>query len=324
MNYIERFRKKLSEQQEVYLRLKSNDTSTVCYLETKDEEWGISDANYTNRLRLTYYLLYEKIDDEAAFAYLFREDLKDRENNDFQGIGTTIQILTYLLQKYNNNHQYDALFEQAKNANFDCACGYRADFTISEDVESNDLLDCIYLCEDVEYKEVMDSLVGEWKQTVEEWNENNRSMLIQFNTYLGKEADNETLLWEQLESQQAAGSTRKIFSAYRDIIRHYLKAEQFLSAEKVLKEAVQTEGLEEIKRIRLFGDYLEAACTLVSSGAEDAEGIWRWAKRELKTQKDLYGNLYKKAIDAAKAAGDCYAAELEKEYREWKERMELK
>ena len=91
-----------------------------------------------------------------------------------------------------------------------------------------------------------------------------------------------------------------------------------------MKEAVQTEGLEEIKRIRLFGDYLEAACTLVSSGAEDAEGIWRWAKRELKAQKDLYGNLYKKAIDAAKAAGDCYAVELEKEYREWKERMELK
>ena len=324
MNYIEQIRSKLSEQQEVYLRLKSSDTSTVCYLETKDEEWGISDANYTNRLRLTYYLLYEKIDDEAAFAYLFQEDLKDRENNDFQGIGTTIQILTYLLQKYNDNHQYDALFEQAKNANFDCACGYTADFKINEDVESNDLLDCIYLCEDLDYREVMDSLVEEWKQSVTEWNDNNRSMLIQFNTFLEKETDNETLLWEQLASQKAAQKTTKIISIYREIIQYYLKSGQISLAEKVFKEAIQAEGLEEIKRIRLFGDYLEAACTLVSSGAKDAAGIWRWAKKELGAQEDLYGNLYEKAIDAAKAAGDSCAAELEKEYREWKERVGLK
>ena len=86
MKYIERLRNKLSKQREVYERLKLNDSATVCYHEKIDKEWGVGDANYTNRLRLTYYLLYEKINDEAAFAYLFQEDLKDRENNDFQGI----------------------------------------------------------------------------------------------------------------------------------------------------------------------------------------------------------------------------------------------
>ena len=324
MKYMDRLKDKLSEQKEVYIRLKANDTTTVCYREIVDAEWGVGDANYTNRMRLTYYLLYEKIEDEAAYAYLFQEDLKDRENNDFQGIGMTIQILTYLLQKYNENHQYDALFERAKNANFDCACGYDKDFTIDEDIESNDLLDCIYLCEDLDYEDIMEPLVEEWKQTVKEWNNNNRSLLIHFNTCLGKETDNETLLWEQLASRRAVQKPREILSAYEQLIQYYIKMERFSSAEKVFKEAIQAEGLEEIKGIRLFGSFLEAACTLVGNGAEDAKGIWNWAKTELKAQGDIYGNLYQKAIHAAHAMGDVYAGSLEKQYMEWKEQVGLK
>lgn len=323
MKYIDRFKSKLSEQREVYECLKANNTATVCYHEIVDKEWGVGDANYTNRLRLTYYLLYEKIDDEVTCAYLFEEDLKDRENNDFQGIGTTIQILTYLLQKHNGNHQYDTLFERAQNANFDCACGYNRNFTIDENIESNDLLDCIYMCEDLDYKDIMEPLVEEWKQTVTAWNEDNRSMLIQFHTFLGKEADNETLLWEQLASKRVTQKPTKLLSAYRDIIQYYIKSEQYSYAETVLKEAVKVEEIEKIKRIRLFGDFLEAACTLVIHGVEDAEGIWNWAKTELETQENIYGNLYKKAIDAAKIMGDLYAIQLEKAYFEWRERVKL-
>ncbi len=40
-----------------------------------------SDANYVNRMRMAYYLLYAKIDDENMIAYLFQEELKDRESN---------------------------------------------------------------------------------------------------------------------------------------------------------------------------------------------------------------------------------------------------
>lgn len=322
MKYIDRFRSKLSEQREVYQRLQAHDTAAVCYHEIIDKEWGVDDANYTNRLRLTYYLLYEKIDDEAAFAYLFQEELKDRENNDFQGIGMTIQILTYLLQKHNDKHQYDTLFERAENANFDCACGYNKNFTIDEDIESNNLLDCIYMCEDMDYKDTMEPLVEEWKQTVTAWNEDTRSRLIQFYTFLGKEAEKETLLWEQLASKRAAQKPKELLSAYRDILQHYIKIEQYSRAEAVFKEAIAVEGLEEMKTIRLFRDFLEAACTLVSNGAEDAEGIWNWAKTELK-QQNLYGNLYTKAIDAAKTMGDLYAVQLEKAYLEWKEQFAL-
>ena len=107
MKYIERLRNKLSKQREVYERLKLNDSATVCYHEKIDKEWGVGDANYTNRLRLTYYLLYEKIDDEAAFSYLFQEDLKDRENNDFQGIGQYEKEMDKNMEKNKKSSQAD-------------------------------------------------------------------------------------------------------------------------------------------------------------------------------------------------------------------------
>ena len=37
----------------------------------------------------------------------------------------------------------------------------------------------------------------------------------------------------------------------------------------------------------------------------------------------MYGNLYKKAIDAAKTMGDLYAVQLEKAYFEWREKVGL-
>ena len=88
---------------------------------------GTDDENYIDRLRLAYYLLYCHIDDEEAVAFLFEEELKDREQNSFQGIGSTLQILTHLIRKYNGDGKYAGLLERAKNANFDCACGYDPD-----------------------------------------------------------------------------------------------------------------------------------------------------------------------------------------------------
>ena len=45
---------------------------------------------------------------------LFEEELKDRETNSFQGIGSALEILTFLLMKYNREGTYDSLFERAK------------------------------------------------------------------------------------------------------------------------------------------------------------------------------------------------------------------
>lgn len=69
--YADLVRNKLAEQQDVYRSVKENDYSTVCYGGYKDGKYGLKDRNYTNRLRLSYYLLYEKIDDEEVTVHLF-------------------------------------------------------------------------------------------------------------------------------------------------------------------------------------------------------------------------------------------------------------
>ena len=115
---------KIEKQKIIYQALKAGNDDTVRYKEFHNGEWGMDDENYTNRLRLAYYLLYCHIEDEETVVFLFEEELKDRERNSFQGIGSMLQILTHLIRKYNGDGKYAGLLERAKSANFDCACGY--------------------------------------------------------------------------------------------------------------------------------------------------------------------------------------------------------
>ena len=201
---MERLRTKIEEQQAVYQALKAGDSKTVCYKEFQNGEWGTDDENYTNRLRLAYYLLYCHIEDEEAVVFLFGEELKDRERNSFQGIGSTLEILTHLIRKYNGDGKYAGLLERAKNANFDCACGYDPDGQMEDDFGTNSLLDCIYLCREMKYRDVMGSLVDEWNKTITEWSDSNRRVFIDFNTFLERNAENEKLYQKQLAEALSA------------------------------------------------------------------------------------------------------------------------
>lgn len=327
---IDKLKEKLRKQQEVYAAVKAGNTDSVCYKEFQNGEWGTDDANYTNRLRLAYYLLYWKTDDEDVIVYLFREELKDRERNSFQGIGSTIRILTALLQRYNADHKYDELFERAKNANFDCACGYDAEEAVDDDFENNDLLDCIYLCRELEYKDVMGSLVDEWKEDGEgraDWKLSNRSRLIEFNTYLGREAENESLYQEQFAETVTAGKsgTKEIISAYRDMIFYYLRVENHERASQYCREVIGTTDYRQIRTLRLFGYILEGCLEVVAQEPCRTSDLWEWTKKELqsKPQINRYGNLYTKGIAAAKAVGDPFAEELEREYLNWRRECSL-
>lgn len=150
-----RLKNKIGKQEQVWHALQAGDTGTVCYKEFQNGEWGTDDENYKNHLRLACYLLYFHIEDEEAVSYLFGEELKDRENNSFQGIGSTLRILTRLIRKYNGDGKYDELLARAKNANFDCACGYDPEGEMGDIFEENSLLDCIYLCQEMGYRDVM-------------------------------------------------------------------------------------------------------------------------------------------------------------------------
>ena len=322
--YTELIKDKLFEQSEVYRALKRGETASVQYSGYKDEKWGTRDANYLNRMRLAYYLLYGRIDDEDAIVYLFQEELKDRKSNSFQGIGDTLNVLTSILKRYNNDGRYNGMLEEAKNANFDCACGYDKNYQIDDEVDSLDLMDCIFLSQDLEYKDVMEVLVREWKESIMDWTDGKRDTLIGFNSFLGKEQENEAIYKVLLDNAIMSGKTLNIVSAYNKVIRYYIDIGQFESADFYLRRMIDTTDFKDIERTRLFGDVLEECFEIISGGVKESAELWKWAKPYLKIRTNMYGNLYTKGIAAAKTVGDSYAVELEQEYIDRKKKVGLK
>lgn len=317
-------KEKLLEQSEVYRALKSGESTSVQYNGYKDEKWGTKDANYLNRMRLAYYLLYAQIDDEDTIVYLFQEELKDRKSNSFQGIGNTLNVLTSILSKYNHDGRYNVMLEEAKNANFDCSCGYDQNYQMNDDIESLDLLDCIFLSQDLDYKDVMEVLVSKWKDSITEWTDANRTALIRFNSFLGKEQENETIYKVLLDNTVMSGTPFNIVSAYNKVIRYYIDICQFEIANSYLQKMIATTDFTEVERIRLFGTVLEECFEIICGGIDTADDLWKWAKPYLQRRTNMYGNLYTKGIAAAKIVEDVYVVQLEKEFIDWKKKVGLR
>ena len=317
-------KEKLLEQSEVYRALKSGESTSVQYNGYKDEKWGTKDANYLNRMRLAYYLHYAQIDDEDTIVYLFQEELKDRKSNSFQGIGNTLNVLTSILSKYNHDGRYNVMLEEAKNANFDCSCGYDQNYQMNDDIESLDLLDCIFLSQDLDYKDVMEVLVSKWKDSITEWTDANRTALIRFNSFLGKEQENETIYKVLLDNTVMSGTPFNIVSAYNKVIRYYIDICQFEIANSYLQKMIATTDFTEVERIRLFGTVLEECFEIICGGIDTADDLWKWAKPYLQRRTNMYGNLYTKGIAAAKIVEDVYVVQLEKEFIDWKKKVGLR
>lgn len=323
----EHLKNKIKEQEHIYHALKAGDTGTVCYKEFQNGEWGTDDENYTNRLRLAYYLLYFHIEDEEAVSYLFQEELEDRENNSFQGIGSTLQILTKLIRKYNADGKYADLLKRAKEANFDCVCGYDPEGEMEDSFEDNSLLDCIYLCQDMDYRDVMGVLVDAWKREVAQWDKTHRDMLISFNIFLGRGEENEGLYQEQLAETLAEEDScpEDVISGYRNLSRYYLRRKNYEKAICLCKKVIETTDYEEIRTLRLFKEILELCCEIAADAPSADGSLWDWAKAELQKVPQLswYGNLYKKGIAAAKVMDDPYGKQLEQEYEDFLARYRI-
>jgi len=325
-SYQVRLKERIQEQATVYEQVKNGDPSLVRYEKIYEKGRGTYDRNYIGRNRLSHYLLYEKIDDEKVIETLFEEELKDRQTNSFQGIGESLRILTFLLQRYNNTGKYSGLFEKAKNANFDCACGYDKDETVNDSLASLSLSDCIYLSYELQYMDVLEQLVTEWKEGVKEWNDEERENLIRYNCLLGKNNENEEHYIKLLESAKEKGKCFDIVFAYNKIIELYISEKQFESAYSYMRNMIDTTDFKEIQMMRLFKAVLEECFEIVCGLSATPFDLWEWAKKYLlmmeKGQK--FGNLYEKSIAAAKCCGDEITEDLENEYAAWKKEVSIK
>ena len=181
--YIDELKNKIAEQKEVYYLYKAGDCSL---LENKIK----NDDNHINRLRLCYYILYTRIHDIKLIEYLFNEELKDSEIIVKDEYLKSFQILAYVLNKYNINHKYDYIFEKLKN-NYNYFFEYDKNSLLNENILSLNLIDCIYIAKDLDYKEVMEKLVNKWKENIDTFEEIEK--LIEFNAFLGIENSRETI-----------------------------------------------------------------------------------------------------------------------------------
>lgn len=314
----------LESQAALFRRVNKGDYSSVCYLGARDNEHGTYDENYTNRLRLAYFLLYEHIDSEDIIRNLFLEELKDRETNSFQGIGPVLEILTCLLVKYNQEGNYDCLFERAKSANFDCACGYDPDMEMSADTGECDIYDCISIAIDMGYPETAARLVELWKKNVVEWDKRNYESLIYFHKDINLESENEEPLKALVDIAYEKGTNSDIIGAWRNLIHYYIRFERPEQAYSCFQRLIREGDLQKIYHIRLFEYILEDCMELICLYSEKAGELWEWVRPfAIERADDMFGNLYEKSIRAAKAVNDEFAPELEQQYQLWKERMRL-
>ncbi len=165
MPYTEELKRVIFGYAEDVRRYLSGDKADYVYSAAHSGENGTFDKNYANRMRLCWALYYnvcEVNDKRALVRELFLEELKDRESNSFQGIGDNLETLTSMLMEFGEPPESE-LFERAKNANFDCACGYEPRIFKHTPLEDFSPYECINTLSELGETKLVLKLTDEFK-----------------------------------------------------------------------------------------------------------------------------------------------------------------
>lgn len=304
MSYIEEFKKVIFGYSSDIKKYLSGDKKDYVYCGEKSPDNGTYDKNYKNRKRLCYALMYnvcEIPDKENLIRELFIEELKDRETNSFQGIGDNLEMLSSLLMEIDDPAD-KKLFERAKNANFDCACGYEPRIIKLPPLDEYSLYDCIESLSDLGETELMLKFTDEFKKGELDYNALQKLRHIA-EWCTKRDCDKEFAaerLYELYQNEPQMFDSNTAFHAICD----YIEA---LIGKGNINEASE-----------LFGRYWEIVSSyrrncyklgsvLISKGAENPEKIWfdilPFIQADLKN--NMVAPIFKDIIlDASRIAGD--------------------
>lgn len=300
---------------------------SFCYLQKKDKEWGICDKNYQNRLGLSYVLIFfeeklEKAKLEPLVRRLFQEELKDRTTDSFQGIGQALNNLTYLLAKYQRQED-NALFEQAKHANFDCYCGYEVPKTGEKMQLFDSIEDMIYVAIDLRETKTAIELIEIWKQQQVILTLNHYHTLLYWMKQL--EQDDDVLLCRKqiLELTKKEKDEWDCCSAYMGYIQALIERKDFEQASELFLQMMPRLPLAK-QNWYSFGlgkTVLEGCVDLILCQNVYAEYLWLWVKPYIKRTSGQFPRiLYQKAIKAAK---QMHSEKLQKRLEEQKRKLDM-
>lgn len=285
-----------------------------CYKEIYTKENGTSDANYKNRLRLSYAILYTQKYEEhfridGLILRLFNEELFDRESNSFQGIGRCLEILTELLNKYDVPDR-DMLFERAKKANFDCCCGYNSNY-VSPTLESYNLENAIMLLIELEENKLAKKLLLEYTYSDDICDEAKMYFCMKNFKNIG-DVDDEIYCAKMLLNMEAmTGNNYAICNRMLELLTIYNRNNQYEEASKVFDMLIpRLHAVDEWYNTVLGRNALEQCMDIILHCEDLAEDLWEWSEPILKKIiEKMHGSLYNKASFVAYKMGDFLFAE---------------
>ena len=303
MSYIEDFKNVIFGYSRDIKRYASGEKENYVFCEAKDGN-VIYDKNHTNRKRLCYALTYnvcEIKDKEKLIRELFIEELKDRETNSFQGIGDNLEMLTSLLLEIGDPAD-KALFERAKNANFDCACGYEARIIEPMPLDEFSLYNCITALSDLGETELMLRFTDEFKQ--DELDYKALQKLRYIAEWCTKRESDKEFAAERLYvlylKEPSIFDKNTAFHAVSDYIELLIEKGEMSKAEELFGSSKDI--LSSYKR-----NYYKLGAILISKGADDPRKIWADILPFIQT--DMKNNMVAPVnkdpiLTAAKTVGD--------------------
>lgn len=283
------------------------------------EESGLQDAHAAARLRLTLALQFGEVREEGLIRTLLTEEIAAREQDPFQGIGPTLEILSGLLLAYGRSED-EALFTRAKNANFDCFCGYTpGEPTYPQTIAEDDCEFWIELSTNLEEKALMDQLIDSWLAEQSTWRWDNAKIWRMYESWRHNDQGELMALRQLAELAQTLTpwdkcAAAKELAAKLISLGETAEAWQVLSAAAPLLEAANGQWYQ----LGLGRSWLENCMDIVLHSASEAhrEAAWQWSVPYLwRTLDNMHGNLYQKAAQAARRMGQAaLALELEQRW----------
>ncbi len=313
MRAVEQF---LEQAQAELVQAKAGDlTPYRCQL-VKGER-GQTDAHYANRLRLALALQFGENQEEALVRTLLEEEILAREGEDFQGIGAALEILTGLLMTFGRQAD-EALYQRAKNANFDCFCGFTPGQPVyPRVVEAQDRDLWIELCDALQEKTLLNELVESYLAEQTQWRWDNVQIWRWYEQLRGNELGELRALVKMHELARQQGPWDYCAAAQK-LAAKLIDSAKYEEAWQVLEQAAPSlaKARTEWYSLGLGRFWLETCMDILLRLADEAlmQVVWQWSVPYIQQIMDnMHGNLYEKAAQAAELMQD---ASLAKELRQ--------
>ena len=314
------------QQSAIYEVLSSQVITPYAYQRKEIKGRGVYDANSSSRRHFVVLLLFSGLPEQTpglqeVVRQLFREELIDRQTDSFQGIGLNLEMLTYMLSRYQKEED-QALFEAAKVANFDCICGYSWQAItvppIETDLTTYTWQDILLLAELLALPDISNQVVDILQREKEEWTLEDLNFLRGHYLHMN-DSKNECLVLKEIAAlvKQEKGGWDGCCADIRYLEKLVLNKE-YKEAKTVIVQLqnelpLAKEDWYTWNPGKNFLEYVQEVIVLHQKQNEELEdenrALWEWSYPYLRQVGQMYGNLATKTAASAKKFGETQYAE---------------